>query len=77
MIIALDGMGGDNAPEEIIKGALKSVEAFDDIHIHIFGDEKAIAPYLTEHNRLTVIHCTEIIEPDDEPVRAIRRKKDA
>ncbi|MBO1914407.1 hypothetical protein J4G37_57515, partial [Microvirga sp. 3-52] len=57
MIIALDGMGGDNAPEEIIKGALKSVEAFDDIHIHIFGDEKAIAPYLTEHNRLTVIHC--------------------
>ena len=77
MIIALDGMGGDNAPEEIIKGALKSIEAFDDIHIHIFGDEKAIAPYLKEHDRLTVIHCTEIIEPDDEPVRAIRRKKDA
>ena len=68
MIIALDGMGGDNAPEEIIKGALKSIEAFDDIHIQIFGDEKAIAPYLKEHDRITVIHCTEIIEPDDEPV---------
>ena len=36
-----------------------------------------MAPFLKEHERLKVIHCTEIIEADDEPVRAIRRKKDA
>ena len=77
MIIALDGMGGDHAPGEIIEGALESLSAFEDINIHIYGDEKTMAPYLKEHERLTVIHCTEIIEPDDEPVRAIRRKKDA
>lgn len=77
MIIALDGMGGDHAPGEIIKGALESLNEFQDIHIHIYGDEEKMAPYLKEHERLTVIHCTEIIEPDDEPVRAIRRKKDA
>ena len=77
MIIAMDGMGGDNAPGEIIVGALKSLAAFDDIHIHIYGDEQKMAPYLKEHNRLTVIHCTEVIEADDEPVRAIRRKKDS
>ena len=77
MIIAVDGMGGDHAPGEIIAGAFKSLAEFDDIHIHIYGDEKAMAPFLKEHDRLKVIHCTEIIEPDDEPVRAIRRKKDA
>lgn len=77
MIIALDGMGGDHAPGEIIKGALEGLAAFTDIHIHIYGDEQAMAPYLQQHDRLKVIHCTEVIEPDDEPVRAIRRKKDA
>lgn len=77
MIIALDGMGGDHAPGEIIKGALESLAAFTDIHIHIYGDEQAMAPYLQPHERLKVVHCSEVIEPDDEPVRAIRRKKDA
>ena len=77
MIIAVDGMGGDHAPKAIIAGVLDSLDAFNDIHIHIYGDEQAMAPFLKDHARLTVIHCTEIIEPDDEPVRAIRRKKDA
>lgn len=77
MIIALDGMGGDHAPGEIITGAIESLAEFNDIHIHIYGDEEKMAPYMKEHDRLKVIHCTEIIEPDDEPVRAIRRKKDA
>lgn len=77
MIIALDGMGGDHAPGEIVKGALESLNEFTDIHIQLYGDEEKMKPYLQSHDRLTVIHCTEIIEPDDEPVRAIRRKKDA
>lgn len=77
MIIALDGMGGDHAPGEIIQGALESLNEFTDIHIHIYGDEEKMAPYLQKHERLKVIHCAEVIEPDDEPVRAIRRKKDA
>lgn len=77
MIIALDGMGGDHAPGEIIEGAIKSLNEFEDIHIHIFGDEEKMAPFMKEHERLKVFHCTEKIESDDEPVRAIRRKKDA
>ncbi|CAM3080930.1 phosphate acyltransferase PlsX [Filibacter tadaridae] len=77
MIIALDGMGGDNAPGEIVAGALESLIAFEDIHIHIYGDEEVMAPYIKEHARLQVIHCAEKIEADDEPVRAIRGKKDA
>lgn len=77
MIIAVDGMGGDNAPEEIIKGVFEALEEFSDIHIHLFGHGQKMAPYLQEHNRLTIIHCEEVIEPEDEPVRAIRRKKEA
>lgn len=77
MIIAVDGMGGDNAPEEIIKGVFEALDQFSDIHIHLFGDGQKMAPYLQEHNRLTIIHCEQIIEPDDEPVRAIRRKKES
>lgn len=77
MIIALDGMGGDHAPGEIVKGALESLNEFTDIHIHLYGDEEKMKPYLAQHERLTVVHCAEVIEPEDEPVRAIRRKKDA
>ncbi|WP_438317509.1 phosphate acyltransferase PlsX [Sporosarcina sp. FA9] len=77
MIIAVDGMGGDHAPGEIIAGALESLTAFEDIQIHIYGDESKMAPFLKEHDRLKVFHCTEVIEADDEPVRAIRKKKDA
>ncbi|MFD1928736.1 phosphate acyltransferase PlsX [Sporosarcina siberiensis] len=77
MIIAVDGMGGDHAPGEIVAGVLESLTAFDDIQIHIYGDESKMAPYLKEHDRLKVFHCTEVIEADDEPVRAIRKKKDA
>lgn len=77
MIIALDGMGGDHAPREIIEGAIESLSEFNDLHIHIYGNEEIMKPYLTRHERLTVVHCTEKIEPDDEPVRAIRKKKDA
>jgi len=77
MIIAIDGMGGDHAPGEIIAGVYESLTAFDDLQIHIYGDESKMAPFLKEHDRLKVVHCTEVIEADDEPVRAIRKKKDA
>lgn len=77
MKIAVDGMGGDHAPKEIIAGVLQSLREFSDIHIQLYGDREAMAPYLTAHDRLTVIHCSEKIEAEDEPVRAVRRKKDA
>lgn len=77
MIIAVDGMGGDHAPREIVEGVLNSLEEFQDIHIHIYGDEEKMKPFIKPHERLSIIHCAEVIEPDDEPVRAIRKKKNA
>jgi phosphate acyltransferase len=77
MKIAIDAMGGDHAPKEIVIGAMKAVEAFSDIHITLVGDEIKIKEYLTNQERITILHTSEIILGTDEPVRAVRRKKTA
>jgi phosphate acyltransferase len=77
MKIAIDAMGGDHAPKEIVIGAMKAVEAFSDIHITLVGDETKINQYLTNQERITILHTTEVILGTDEPVRAVRRKKTA
>lgn len=77
MKIAIDAMGGDHAPKEIVLGAMKAVQSFSDIHITLVGDETKINETLTHHERISVLHTTEVILGTDEPVRAVRRKKDA
>src|SRR3954449_11792683 len=77
MKLAIDAMGGDNAPKEIVLGALKAVQAFSDLHITLVGDENKIKESLTNHERISVIHTTEVILGTDEPVKAVRRKKNA
>ncbi|WP_286231461.1 phosphate acyltransferase PlsX [Neobacillus mesonae] len=77
MKIAIDAMGGDNAPKEIVLGAMKAVESFADLEIILVGDENKINETLTGHNRISVIHTTDVILGTDEPVRAVRRKKTA
>jgi phosphate acyltransferase len=77
MKIAIDAMGGDHAPKEIVIGAMKAVEAFSDIHITLVGDETKIKEYLTNQERISILHTTEVILGTDEPVRAVRRKKTA
>ena len=77
MKLAIDGMGGDNAPQSIVEGALQALEDFNDIEILLYGREEAMKPYLKDHPRLTVIHCEEVVEGEDDPARAVRRKKDS
>lgn len=77
MRLAVDAMGGDNAPKEIVLGAMKAVEHFSDIHIILVGDEKKIREHLTSEERIEILHTEEVILSTDEPVRAVRRKKTA
>src|SRR5690606_25219581 len=77
MKIAVDAMGGDNAPKEIIAGVYKALDEFGDIEIQLYGHQEKMQPFLKQHERLNVIHCEEIIEATDDPVRAVRRKKGA
>jgi phosphate acyltransferase len=77
MKLAIDAMGGDNAPKEIVVGAMKAVKEFPDIHITLVGDENKIKEHFATHDRISILHTTEVILGTDEPVRAVRRKKDA
>lgn len=75
--IAIDAMGGDNAPAAVVNGVNLAIRTYDDIQIKLFGDEARINEYLEAHERVEVIHTTEIISADDEPVIAVRRKKES
>lgn len=77
MKIAIDAMGGDNAPKEIVIGAQKAIETFSDLEILLVGDEKQIQAFLTNKERIDILHTEEQILATDEPVRAVRRKKTA
>lgn len=77
MKLAVDAMGGDHAPKEVVEGAIKAINAYSDLHITLVGNESEIRKYLSSEERITIIHTDEVIEGTDEPVRAVRRKKNA
>ena len=80
MRIILDGMGGDNAPLEIVKGAVEASSKIDH-QIVIAGREEEINAELAKYNydesKIQVVHTSEVIENEDSPVKAIRRKTDS
>ncbi|HEL1120622.1 TPA: phosphate acyltransferase PlsX [Streptococcus equi subsp. zooepidemicus] len=75
--IAIDAMGGDHAPKAIVEGVNQAIEAFLDIEIQLYGDQSRIESYLVKSDRVSVVHTDEKINSDDEPAKAIRRKKNA
>ena len=79
--IALDGMGGDYAPGEIVLGAVDAVKEFKQVSVSVLGDEKASNDILStldyDKDRLKVIPTTEMIEMAEPPVNALRSKKDS
>ncbi|MFI8574717.1 phosphate acyltransferase PlsX [Rossellomorea aquimaris] len=77
MKLAVDAMGGDHAPKEIVLGVKRALSEFNDIEVVLYGDEKQIKQYITPGDRLTIVHTDEVIEATDEPVRAVKRKKNA
>ena len=77
MKIAIDAMGGDNAPREIVLGVNRAMQRFPDIEFILYGDKSKIEAHLEKNERVHIIHTNEQIEATDEPVRAVRRKKEA
>lgn len=79
--VALDAMGGDNAPGEIVKGAVKAVNEIDNVELVLCGNEESINKAISDSgykgNRISVLNTTEVIETGEPPVMAIRRKKDS
>ena len=81
MRILVDAMGGDHAPEAIVRGCMEAIKCKDGYEILLIGDSDKINKILKENNfknsRLKVIHAHEIITNEDMPTRAIRRKKNS
>lgn len=79
--VAVDAMGGDNAPEEIVKGAVSAVNSREDIAVHFLGKQSAIEVELCKYDypadRIHVINADEIIQTSEPPVMAIRKKKNS
>ena len=84
--IALDAMGGDNAPGEIVRGGVEAAESLPDIKVLLVGVQSQIDAELAKYpkavetaqkaGRLEVVHAPDVAEMDESPVMAVRRKKD-
>ena len=79
--VALDAMGGDNAPGEIVKGALWALRENEQLAVTLVGREEAINRELEGQeypkDRLTIVNATEEISCDEAPVYAVRTKRDS
>jgi glycerol-3-phosphate acyltransferase PlsX len=79
--VAVDAMGGDNAPVEIVKGAVEAVNDSSKVKVYLVGQEDAINKELANHTynkeQIEIVNATEIIEMAESPVMAIRKKKDS
>lgn len=79
--IVVDAMGGDNAPAEIVKGAVEALEKRKDLSIVLTGDEHLVGHELLKYhydaNRVEIVHCSQVITGDDIPTQAVRAKKDS
>lgn len=79
--IAIDAMGGDYAPVEVVKGAVDALKEHDNVKIILVGDSTEINRELSQHEynkeQMEVIHTTEVISCNEAPVEAIRKKKDS
>ena len=76
MRIAVDAMGGDNAPAQILDGASQAAEKYG-VDISVVGLPGAVQPLLERHSRLTLVPCTQVIGMDEHPAQAVRSKPDS
>lgn len=79
--VALDAMGGDNAPGEVVKGAVEATKKENDIHVVLVGKEAAIQAELDKYDyskeHIEVVDAADVIETGEPPVMAVRRKKES
>ncbi|HEY8365310.1 MAG TPA: phosphate acyltransferase PlsX [Haloplasmataceae bacterium] len=75
--IAVDAMGGDNAPLITVLGAMEAIKRFNDIEIILYGDEKQIKSFLTNDERITIVHCDDYFRMDEKDLaQGVRRRKE-
>jgi glycerol-3-phosphate acyltransferase PlsX len=76
MRIAVDAMGGDNAPAQVLQGAAQAASEYG-IEVSVVGSPAIVQPLLDNHPRLRLVPSTQIITMDDHPAQAVRSKPDS
>ncbi len=80
-IVVVDAMGGDNAPVEIVKGAVDAVNKSDKVQVILTGIEDVVRAELKKYTypeeRISVLHASEVITTEEAPAFAIKKKKDS
>ncbi|MEG2353281.1 MAG: phosphate acyltransferase PlsX [Clostridium sp.] len=80
MKVVIDGMGGDNAPQSIVEGAVQAQREYG-VEIVITGPleiiQKELDKYDYDRSKISILHASEVISTEEEPTKAIRRKKDS
>jgi phosphate acyltransferase len=74
--IAIDGMGGDNAPAEIVAGAAAAAREYG-IQVIVVGLPGSVQPLLEAHPELRFVPATQVIGMDEHPAQAVRQKQDS
>ncbi|GAX01115.1 phosphate acyltransferase PlsX [Secundilactobacillus silagei] len=75
MKIAVDAMGGDYAPKEVVAGIELARDRYPEIEFDLYGQTDKVKPFLNNADHINLVQADEVIAMEDEPVRAIRRKK--
>lgn len=80
MKIAIDAMGGDNAPKAVVEGCIDAANEYE-IEIYLVGNEKEIEKLLNgispAKGKIHIVHADEVITGEDTPVQAIKQKKNS
>jgi glycerol-3-phosphate acyltransferase PlsX len=76
MRIAVDAMGGDFAPAQIVRGASQAATEYG-LDISLVGLPSTVQPLLDSHPRLRLVPCTQAIAMDEHPAQAVRTKPDS
>ncbi len=81
MRIAVDAMGGDHAPHEIVKGVAAGLKLVNDAEVLLFGPRERVEAECARWGvcdaRITIVDCRQVIEMHDHPVEALKQKKDS
>ena len=77
VVIAVDAMGGDNAPEAILAGVADALQAFPKLQVKLCGLPEVVEPFADAHERCDAVACSQVIEMDEHPAQAFKAKPDS
>lgn len=78
MRIAIDAMGGDHAPDEIVRGAVEGARLVPEAKVLLVGDQARVHPLLAQAPKnVEVVHASQVVEMDEDPARGLRGKPDS